>query len=65
MAFDKGKYDQAYNRENITRKFIPFNKNTPEDVTLLEWINRQPNATAYIKKLVREDMEKTQNRDDS
>lgn len=58
MGFNKGAYDKQYAKEHIKRKHIPFNDTDPEDMRLLAWINRQPNATEYVKKLVREDMEK-------
>ena len=58
MPFNKGKYDTEYNKANVTRKFIPFNKNNPEDVALLEWVNAKGKGkvTEYIKSLIREDM---------
>ena len=58
MPFNKGEYDKQYAKEHIRRKHIPFNDTDPEDMALLAWINRQPNATRYIKNLVREDMRK-------
>ena len=59
MAFNKGAYDKQYAKEHIKRKFIPFNDTDPEDMMLLDWINKQPNVTQYVKKLVAEDMKKT------
>ena len=56
MAFDKGKYDQEYNREHIRRKFIPFNDTVPEDAELLSWLSTKGNVTQYVKQLIREDM---------
>lgn len=56
MPFEKSKYDQQYNRDHITRKFIPFNDTNPEDAELLAWVNNQGNVTQYIKQLIREDM---------
>lgn len=58
MPFNKGKYDTEYNMNNVTRKFIPFNKNNPEDMALLEWVNAKGKGkvTEYIKSLIREDM---------
>ena len=56
MSYDKARYDMDYAKKNITRKHIPFNKNNPDDMALLEWVNKQPNATQYIKNLIREDM---------
>ena len=59
MAFDKGKYDQEYNREHIRRKFIPFNDTNKEDVELLAWLDQQGNVTQYIKRLIAEDIKYT------
>ena len=58
MPFNKGKYDTEYNMNNVTRKFIPFNKNNPEDMALLEGVNAKGKGkvTEYIKSLIREDM---------
>lgn len=58
MEFNKSKYDQDYMRKNITRKLLAFNKLNPDDMEILAWINSQQNATAYIKQLVREDMDR-------
>lgn len=60
MQFDKGKYDQEYNRKNIKRKFIPFNIQNPDDAELLAWLGQQGNVTQYVKRLIREDMESKQ-----
>lgn len=65
MAFNKGAYDMQYAKDHIKRKHIPFNDTDPDDMALLAWINRQPNATQYVKKLVREDMEKALKNADS
>ena len=56
MGFNKSEYDQEYNRRNIKRKFIPFNIQNPEDLELLEWLKGK-NVTAYVKELIRADME--------
>ena len=56
MGFNKSEYDQEYNRKYIKRKFIPFNIQNPEDVDLLEWLKGK-NVTAYVKELIRADME--------
>ena len=63
--FDKSKYDQEYAKEHIRRKHIPFNDTDPEDMLLWDWIRKQPNATQYIKKLIREDMQKVLKNADS
>lgn len=57
MPFDKSEYDKQYAKDHIKRKFIPFNDTVPEDVALLEWLAKQSNVTAYIKGLIRADME--------
>ena len=58
MPRDKYAYDQQYLKANITTKPLTFNRQKPDDMELLEWINEQGNATQYIKRLVREDMER-------
>lgn len=58
MAFNKKEYDVRYYQENVTRKFIPFNRNVPEDCLLLDWLNQQGNVTKYIKDLIRADIKK-------
>lgn len=59
MPFDKKAYDMGYARAHITRKFIPFNDTVPEDAELLAWLDTVGNVTQYVKRLIREDMEKT------
>ena len=56
MSFDKGKYDQEYNRAHIKRVFIPFNDQIQEDAELRQWLDHVGNKTQYIKKLIRDDM---------
>ena len=57
MAFDKSKYDQAYNKANMITKRVPFNRQIPEDVKILEYAEHQDeNFTQYIKALIRQDM---------
>lgn len=59
MTFDKSKYDQEYHKANYITKRIPFNKQIPEDLKLLTFAESQPeNFTQYIKRLIRQDMEK-------
>lgn len=54
--FDQGAYIQEYMKRHYKRLQILLN--TEEDADIIAWLNRQPNKSAYIKKLVREDMEK-------
>lgn len=55
--FDPKEYTVKYNRENVIRKMITFNKGNPEDMELLDHLQKQPEGmVAYVKKLIREDM---------
>ena len=54
MAFDKSRYDQEYNKQHITRKFIPFNDTVQDDAILLEWLAARGNVTQYVKRLIRQ-----------
>ncbi len=56
---DKKAYDIQYAKDNVVRKFIPFNKQVPEDARMLEHLNKKSNVTRYIKDLISEDMTKT------
>ena len=59
MAWDKKSYDAEYYKKNIFCKRIPFNRSVPEDTELLEFASKQDtNFTAYIKGLIRQDMER-------
>ena len=52
----KTAYDIKYAKENVVRKFIPFNKAVPEDAKMLDWLDRQKNVTRYVKGLISDDM---------
>lgn len=54
--FDKSTYDKNYNKSNVTRLFIGFNHNKPDDAEMLEWIRKKENYSQYIKDLIRQDM---------
>lgn len=55
----KYSYDQQYLKENISSVNVPFNKRKPEDQIIYEWLNsRSEGKTAYIKRLILEDMER-------
>ena len=59
MAWDKKSYDAEYYKKNIFCKRLPFNRSIPEDMELLKFLDRQqPNATQYLKQLIRKDMER-------
>ena len=54
----KYEYDLEYLKKNIFAKRVPFNRTQPEDMKLLEWVEAQGNFTQYVKRLIREDMER-------
>lgn len=58
MAFDKRQYDQQYAKAHLTKKLISFNLDKPEDMKLLSFAESFGNFTNYIKRLIRQDMEK-------
>lgn len=58
-AEDKYAYDQEYLKQNVTLVNISFNQKKEEDMIILNWLNSLPGSrTAYIKNLIREDMQK-------
>lgn len=54
--FDRAKYSRDYQADKIVQKRISFNRNSPDDMTLLAWIELQENFTLYCKDLIRADM---------
>ena len=64
MPFDKKTYDIEYAKKHIERKFLAFNMNDPDDLTLLYWLDGigKGNVNEYIKGLIRDDMNR-KNRD--
>ena len=54
---NKQNYDNEYAKKNFKSKLIPFNKLSPDDMELLDWINVQPEGgNQYVKRVCREDM---------
>lgn len=47
--------DKAHAKK-VRRVFLPFNREKPSDVTMLEHLDKQPNMTEYIKDLIDKDM---------
>ena len=47
----------AYDRENTTQIRLKLNNKTDADI--LEWLAKQPSKQGYIKRLIREDIEKS------
>lgn len=57
---EKYSYDQQYLKDNVLTVGVTFNKRKPDDMVLLEWLNsRNEKKVAYIKRLIREDIEKS------
>ena len=60
---NKKAYDAAYAKKNFKCKNLAFNTLYPADIALLDWVKQQAEGgTQYIKRLIREDMEKKQRR---
>ena len=55
----KTAYDTQYILKNIVQKRINFNKQVPEDVEMLEWVNTKKNQGQYMKGLIKDDMKKS------
>lgn len=52
-------YMKDYNNRHVKWRKVSFNDKTPDDMILMNWIDSQEESTsAYIKRLVREDMER-------
>ena len=58
MKYTKERIDaiNAYNKEHMTQFCIKFNKTKESD--MIEHILWQPSKSGYIKRLIREDMER-------
>ena len=63
MIEDLAAYNAAYQKENIVRKVVKFNKKNPEELRMIEWIDLQENWAGYCKDLIRADMCEHQNID--
>jgi hypothetical protein len=50
------KYLNQYEKENIRQIRLKINRKTEPE--MLEWIEQQDNIQGYIKRLIREDMER-------
>ena len=55
--FDNKLYQNEYHKAMKT-KLISFNPNSPEDMRLWDYLQTKDNQTGYIKKLIRENMNK-------
>lgn len=47
---------KRYRKDNV--KPVGFNLNKNTDADLVEWLEQQPNRAAYLKRIIREDMER-------
>lgn len=55
MPFVKAEYDMQYAKENIRRFNLKLNR--IHDADLIKRLESQPNVQAYLKELIRKDME--------
>lgn len=59
--FNQLEYIRGYVREQIVYKKLSLNRGNPEDMKLLEWIEKQPEGvSAYLKRLIIADREARQ-----
>ena len=49
-------YNYSYQKENIIRKVVKFNRKNPEDLQLLTWTEQQDTFSGYCRRLIRDDM---------
>ena len=56
MPFDQQAYIDGYQRENIVRVVVKLNRKTDADI--LARLEAEDNRQGYIKRLIREDMER-------
>lgn len=56
---EKSAYDKQYFKANVLRMMVTFNRKKPEDMVLYDWLaSRNESMVSYIKRLIREDMER-------
>lgn len=55
--FDKSAYDQQYMKENVIVKKVQFNRQKEEDMGMLAWAESRGAFNAYVRSLIRQDME--------
>ena len=55
----KKAYDTDYILSNIVQKRINFNKQVPEDMEMLDWVNQKENQNQYMKGLISDDMKRS------
>ena len=52
------KYQKKYEKENLRQINVKLNHKT--DNKLIEWLDKQANVQGYIKRIITEDMEKSE-----
>lgn len=63
MIEDMAAYQTAYQKENVVRKVLKFNRKKESDVKLLEWVESQDETfNRYCKRLISADMAEHSNR---
>ena len=57
----KMEYDRKYATDNVTRKSIYFNKNDPDDIRMVSFLDNKGkrNISGYVKGLIKEDMKQS------
>ena len=61
-GFDAAAYMREYITEKVIYKRVNFTRGKPEDQELLDWLAAQPEGISpYIKRIIREDMERRRN----
>lgn len=57
--FNQREYIRRYQRESRIEKKVTFNRNSTEDMALLDWLITRPEGIVkYIKSLIRTDMKR-------
>lgn len=57
--FDQTEYIKAYHREHTKYRKMSLNNANPEDIKIMAWLDSRPEGvSAYLKRLVKEDMGK-------
>lgn len=55
--FDQDQYVKDYQRQYRITKLVTFNRKIEDDMTMLQWIEGQPESfVQYVKRLIKQDM---------
>jgi len=55
--FDQYQYEQNYIKKNIKLVHMSLNRTKEEDMQILDWLSQKDSISAYLKSLIRKDME--------